>query len=580
MKVLHYTTLICCLLLVAHSLLGQVRFVADANAKTTVLNSYFEVTFILENANGSRFQPPPFKDFQVVSGPARYSQSTTINGQATQKSSYTYTLQPKQVGTFKIGKAAIVVQGKTLQTEPLFVKVVEGKAAKGEKAADVEYFVRAEPSTEQAYVGQQVILDFKLYTVANIDSYNVLSEPEYAGFYAQDIKRYNSSIRQEVVEGVQYATKVLKRVALFPQQAGQLFIEPVELQLGIAVNDPRQQRSFFSVGRVRRVPVRTDSVTIDVAALPDNAPPYFTGAVGQYEVGMSINQNNISTDDVIALRMVVRGNGDTKRISPPIFDLPVDSFEIYEPRVAEENTIERQGELNGQKVFEYLVLPKYAGTFRLQSNFSYFDTDSLKYITLSSTPYPVRVRPGTRKKGTAPIAEQAELIEDIRFIKADAQLQQEKSYFFKSPLFWGLLFTPFLLLGGAVVHRQARDKEEGVDAITRKRLRAQRLAQKRLKTAETHLKQSDSKAFYDEISRALFGYICDKLNIPLAQLSKSNVKGKLQELQVDNSSIAEVMTIIKTCETALFAGMDNSNAMQEIYKKTLDTVTNIEAAFK
>ncbi|MFK7932641.1 MAG: BatD family protein [Saprospiraceae bacterium] len=576
MKIFKYFTFLA-LLFCTTIVVAQVRFVADANAKTTVLNSYFDVTFTLENANGNSFSPPPFKNFQVVAGPSRSSQTTIVNGKATQKLSYSYTLQPKKVGTFSIGAASIVAKGKKLTTKNLSVKVVEGKKTADGAPVEDEYFVRTELSVTDAYIGQQVIVDFKLYTAVNIDSYNVLSEPEYAGFYAQDIKRYNSTVQKEVIDGVQYTTKILKRVALFPQQAGQLIIEPVRIQLGLLVGDPRQRRSFFSSSRVRRVPVNTEEVRINVRSLPSDAPPYFTGAVGQYDVGMSVDQNNISTDDVVTVRLVVNGNGDTKRISPPPFNLPVDSFEIYEPRTLEENTAEKQSELNGQKIFEYLILPKYPGNFKLQPSFTYFDTDSLRYITLNSNPYPINVKQGTRKKNTAPIIDNSERTADIRFIKLETTLEREATSFFGSKPFWILTFLPFLVLGGAAVYRQMQEKENSVDAVTRKRLQAQKLAQKRLKTAEVHLKSNDSRAFYDEISRALFGYVCDKLDIPLAELSKNNVRSKLEGLDVNPNYIEDVMKIIKTCETALFAGMDNSAAMQETYGKTLGTVTNIEA---
>lgn len=558
----------------------QIQFVADANAKTTVLNSYFDVTFTLENANGNNFTPPSFKNFAVISGPSRSAQTTIINGKASQKLSYSYTLQPKKIGTFNIGSAQITAQGKKYTTKPLSIKVVEGKKNAQGVAAESEYFVKAEATTTDAKIGQQVIVDFKLYTTVNIDSYNVLSEPEYAGFYAQDIKRYNSTVQKEVIDGVQYTTKILKRIALFPQQAGALVVEPVQMQLGILIGDPRQRRSFFSTGRVRRVPVSTEEITINVNPLPTNPPASFTGAVGQYDVGMTVNRNNISTDDVLTVRLVVNGNGDTKRVSAPPFNLAVDSFEVYEPRTMEENVIERQGELNGQKIFEYLVLPKYAGTFQLQPAFTYYDTDSLKYITLNSDPYPISVKQGTKKKNTAPIASSSEINEDIRFIKMETSLQKETTSFLGSTPFWIFSFLPFLFLGGAVVYRQIQEKENNVDATTRKRLRAQKLAKKRLKTAEVHLKSSDSRAFYNEISLGLFGYVCDKLNIPLAELSKNNVRSKLETLNVNSTYIEDFMKIVHTCETALFAGMDNSAAMQSTYNKTLETVTNIEAEIK
>lgn len=553
----------------------QAIFRADANAKSMVLNSYVEVTFTLENADGNNFKAPSFKDFKVVSGPSRSSRTSIVNGKVSKEISYGYSLQPQKEGTLTVASASITVGGKLMKTRPLQIKVVKGKERSAGQSSEEEYYVQAEANVTEAKVGQQVIIDYKLYTVINIDSYNVLEEPEYSGFYAQDIKRYNSRVEKEVIDGVQYSTKVLKKVALFPQQAGKLTIEPLELQLGILEGDPRQRRSFFSSGRVRRVPVSTEAITIDVTPLPENAPRYFTGAVGKYTVGMSVSANSLSTDDVLTVRLVVNGDGDTKRIQAPPFNLAVDSFEVYEPKAVEESIIEKQGQLDGQKIFEYLILPKYAGTFPIQPAFTYFDTDSLNYVTLRSNPYPINVKQGSQKERTI-VNNQPEVEEDIRYIKMETTLKTYDNTFFGSGLFWGLTFFPFLLLGGAFVFRQVQEKQANIDPVSLKRKQAQKLARQRLKTAEVHLKSNNSGKFYDEISRGMFGYICAKLNIPLAELSKNNVRGKLQDLNVNSSHIEDFMKIISTCEMALFAGMDNSAAMQETYDKAFLVVTNIE----
>lgn len=550
------------------------RFEAYADAKQVLLKSYFDVTFTVYNADGKNFRPPPFSQFTVISGPSRSVSTTIINGQMSKEIGITYTLQPKRTGSFTIGKAQITVGKKVLSTKALTIKVVEGSQSNGNQE---EVYIKAIPSTTDVWVGQQVILDYKLFTAVQIETHNVISESDYQGFYAQDIRRYDSRVVREVIDGAQYATKVFKRLALFPQQTGTLEIAPLNVQLGAVVDGNNQRRSFFFSRQIRRIPASTAPVTINVKTLPPNAPSSFTGAVGSFEVKTAINRNTITTDDALSVLINIRGNGDIKRIQAPEL-IASEEFEVYDPKVIKENSFENIGELYGEKQIEYLLVPKKAGQYQLTPEFSYFDPDSAKYVIFNANTFDITVNQGTQQNAVkAPLVE-PEIVKDIDYLKSKPALKRADKYFFGTTLFWIFSLLPFVFLGGAFTYKQLKAKNDSIDpAIIRKR-RARKAAQKRLETAQTHLSDQKSRAFYDEISKAMLGYVCDKLQIPRSELTKDNVRERLQALEVAESEIERFMKTIKTCEMALFAGMDNTAAMQETYDETLDLLATVEAS--
>jgi len=553
---------------------AQVSFEASTDAKQVVENGYFQITFTLNNAQGRNFKAPSFKNFTVLNGPSRSMSTTIINGKASQKVSYAYSLQPKKIGRFTIGSATTVVNGKTMKSNSVKVDVIKASKASKNASQEEQLFVKAEIDTNLVYVGQQLVVNYKLYTSVNIENYDIALEPEYQGFFARDIRRFDSRQVREVVDGVQYTTKVLKRIALFPQQTGLQTIKPMKVRLGVIVGNKRPN-SFFFNNQIKPVNVQTNPLEINVKSLPQPIPAAFSGAVGKYAMNSYIDKTNITTDDAVGVKLVIQGNGDIKRLQPPPLDFP-SIFEIYEPKVLDEISQEANGILKGQKTMEYLALPKQAGNYQIKPAFTYFDTDSAKFITLVPNLFRINVRPGKGRPASQPIATPDIANKDIRYIKTATSFSTKGTPFPKTNFFYGLLILPFLLLGGAFAYKQMLAKNGNIDVVLLKRKRAQKIAEKRLATAEGLMKANKSRAFYDEISRALLGYVCDKLNIPLSELTKDNVRQKLQSLKVQEQHISDYMSIIKITEMALFAGMDNSASMQDTYHKSVKVISEIE----
>ena len=552
----------------------KVSFEASTDAKQIVENEYVQVTFTLNNAQGNSFKAPDFKNFEVVSGPNRSNSMTIINGRRSQKMAYSYTLLPKKIGSFKIGAATIAVKGKKLQTTPISIKVLKAKSVAKGAAAKQEVFVKVEADTTEVYLGQQVIINYKLYTTADIENYDIVKEADYPGFYSQDVRRFNARVIREVIDGVQYTTKVLKRIALFPQQTGLLTIEPMSLRLGVIVGKARTN-SFFYNNKIKPVNVKTNALSVNVRNLPQPQPDNFSGAVGTYKIAFNLNRNKITTDDAVSITLAIRGDGDIKRLQPPNLNLPTD-FEIYDPKVIEEQSQEQGGLLSGYKKIEYLMLPKKPGNYTFSPSFTYFDTDSLKYVTLQPNVFNLSISQGSGTVASNAVSPVATQQKDIRFIKTTTSFSTKGTPFPKTGLFYGLSLLPFLLLGGAFTYKRIQEKKGTIDISILKSKKAQKVAKQRLQVAEQHLTAKKSRAFYDEISKALLGYTSDKLKIPKSEMSKDNVREKLQSLKVSPSHVTDVMAIIKTTEMALFAGIDNKAAMQETYEKSVSVLSQIE----
>lgn len=573
-NILRKISLLFSLLMSAILAVGQndVSFEASTDARQVVLDGYFEVTFTLKSANGTQFAPPSFKDFSVLAGPNTSSSMQIINGQVTREMSYGFTLQPQKLGNFTIGSASIKANGKTLRSNPITIEVVKG-AAKSKSGAGEQFFIRVIPNKKTAYVGEQVMLDFKLYTRVAIEGYEVPEDPNYDGFYAVELRKFSSNTVQEVLNGQQYVTKVLRRIALFPQQTGKLKVEPFKVQLAV-VEDEGGRSGFFFQRNVKPAYFTTDAIEIDVKPLPKIELEGFCGAVGSYELQAGIDRRSATTDDAITLTLVLTGNGDIKRVQPPALVLS-DSFEVYEPKTVGERTEEIRGEVVSEKTFEYLILPKYPGVYSIKPSFSYFNSETDQYAGFPVGPFTLSVKMGTGKPN-ALSSKGKEGLHDILTIRSSTKLDKPGSTFITSWLFYLLTLVPVLGFAVLLIHQKKKRKLSNIDPTILKVKSAGHEAQKRLATAHDRLKLGNSRAFYDEISKAYIGYVCDKTGLPLSQLTIDNVRDKLGTLEISPSLVDNFVKIIQTCETALYAGMDNATSMNSTYENAIVIITSIE----
>lgn len=559
---------------------GEVKFEAKADAKQVLLGNYFQINFTLFNAEGDRFQAPKFDGFKILSGPNQNSNMTIIQGQVSRSVGYSYYLQPEKVGKFIIPSATITVKGKTLKSNPVTIEVLAPKGSNAKTQEDLnaqieeKVFIKAVVNKKQPYIGEQIILDFKLYTTIGIDNYNMVSEPSFEGFFAKEIAEYDTEVIREVHEGEQYSTKIIRRIALFPQKAGQLEIEPMILNIGLSTGQRSPFGSFFSSPMVTRQ-ISSEAVMLNVKSVPQNQPESFSGAVGKYRIQTVMNNQFANTEESLMLNLKIVGDGDVKRVLAPRLTLPSDTFEIYDPQVNESIT-ESGGQIFGTKIIDYMIVPKVAGKYEFTPEFTYFDTDTEEFVTLTDETFALAIAKNNRPESAVIENNIVSFATPIKGIKTATAAVKPHRSFYGTPLFWILFLLPVAGLGGIYYYKQLLIKKGNIDPILLKRKKANAMAQKRLATANQYLQANHSRQFYDEISRALWGYISDKLNMPISQLTKENVNTKLLSIGISQDGVDKFLKSINTCEMALFAGMDNSEAMKQTYEDAVKVITTIE----
>jgi hypothetical protein len=559
--------LMCLLAFVPFFSWGQTQFYAKTDAREVLVNSYVQVEFVLENASGSNFTPPDFSPLKVVSGPSTSSQISIVNGKRTQKKSWGYTLLASDEGIVNIGSASIRSGRKTLNSEPLEIKIIKRDQVGGKEQTE-DVFIRAELSDSIVYPGQQVLLNIVLYTNKRISGYNYLSIPTFDGFFTQEINSRQDPVRQ-IIGGREYQSQILRTYALFPQQMGDLYVESIQMRVGLVQrNDPFS--SFFN--QTRQIPLSTGDQWVKVLPLPENAPEAYSGAIGKYRFDAKLNQNRATTDDALSLKLTIEGNGLAKFIEAPDIGLK-EIFEVYDPKVLEETSYVTNEDVVSKKVFEYLLVPRKEGKYDFNVSFSYFDTDSVVYKTLRSQQFYVDILPGENTlSGLTP----QEILEkyQLKPMMMQTKMNQSGDYFFGSILFYLVLGVLILVFPIMYFWKQYQIKLGNIDPAEIKRKKAAKEASKRLSLAKKLMDENDHKAFYKAIADSLEKYITDKYAIQTSELSKENIRKKLIDLAVEKNLVDDYFYILKKCELALFAGV-SSEANRELYQKSEELMQRI-----
>ena len=603
---------------------GQVKFSITAPGSVPV-NQAFQLNLTVENGNGSNPRLPAMTDFQLVGGPSTSTNMQWINGNVTQSVTYSYVLKPKAEGTFKIGKASITVNGVNMESNELTVAVgkaqqqqqqqrsydpfdpfgqqqqqqqPEPQVSEGDLVKQLKdgVFLKLEINKGSVYEGEMLTATYKLYISPSLGlSISKMDKiPAFEGFLSQEVemdpKRQPAMV---IYNGKQYKEVDLFKYNLYPQRSGNVKIPNAEVSVVAQVQVRARSRNifddFFNGGRVQQVPLdlKTESGVVTVKALPENGKPAdFSGAVGRFNFETSISTKEGKTDDPITYTVKVSGTGNLKLIEAPTVKMPP-AFEVYDPK-AKENVTNGVAGLTGTKQYDYLMIPRQPGEYKVDSHvFSYFDPAAGKYVTITSPEYALKITGAPSKNmntgAQASVSKQdiSLLGQDIRYIKTTAPaFTKNDGPFFGSAGFIGMYSTPaflfFLLIG-----LRRRNDTMAADIVGTKRRRAIKLAKKRLSVAEKHLKTNDKKAFYDEVSRATWGYLGDKLNIDMAELSKDNVEEKLQVRSVNPDTIGKLKALINTCEMALYAPVsDEHSEMKKNYDAAMNLIADLEDEVK
>ena len=580
-----------------------VSFTAKA-PEVVVSGDQFRLSFTISSKKVRDFRAPNIKDFEVLMGPTRSTQYQNINGVETNSITFTYILMAGKEGTYKIPGATIVADGNNYTSNSVEIKVLPPDQSSGSasgsssqssrnqansgKITDKELFMMATASKTKVYEQEAILLTYKVYTQVNLTELRG-DIPDLKGFHTQEVELPNQkTFTLEHYNGRNYNTTIWRQLVLFPQQTGKIEIPSVTFEgtvsQRIASADPFD--AFFNGGNVINIQKNlvTPKLVIDVKELPAGKPSNFSGGVGEFTISSSINTQELKTNDAVTIKLVISGTGNMKLINTPEVAFPQD-FEIYDPKVDNKFNLTRNG-LSGNKVIEYLAIPRHAGTYTIPPiEFSYFDLKSQSYKTLKTDAYTLNVAKGegNSEQVVANFISKEDLKvlgQDIRYIKTgDTNLSRKDNYFFGSMSYWMWYIIPLaLFIACMVIYRKQALENANVAKVRTKK--ANKVATKRMKNAGKLLAEKKTEAFYDEVLKAMWGYISDKLSMPVSQLSKDNIEGKLQQHQVADELVKEFIDILNDCEFARYAPGSQDEKMDKIYSSAIEVISKMENSIK
>lgn len=587
----------------------KVSFTASAPDAVAV-GDQFRLSYTVTTQEVRNFQVSSIKGFDVLMGPSRSTQRNVqvINGKTTSTSSitFTYILMAKAEGEYTIPGASITADGNQMISNAVTIKVIPAdKAAasqgggngnvstsgrQGKTIAKDDLFITATVNKTKVYEQEAFLLTYKIYTAVDLRMFENVKLPDFKGFHSQEVELPNNRRwGLEHYKGRNYQTTVYRQFVLFPQQSGKLTIEPARFDASIAqmieVDDPFE--AFFNGGNnyveIKKTLI-TPRLTIDVQPLPSGKPANFSGGVGEFDISSSINTTDLKTNDAVTLRVVISGTGNLKLLSDPEVKFPED-FETYDPKVDNKSRLTQEG-LSGSKVIEYLAIPRTAGTYKIPSvKFSYFDIKSRSYKTLSTKEYTLNVAKGegNAQQVISNFTNKEDLKvlnEDIRYIKqGNVKLIHRGDFFFGSTSYWMFYVIPALIfMVFFIIYRKQVAANANIARMRTKK--ANKVAVKRMKLAGKLLGENKKDAFYDEVLKALWGYISDKLNIPLSRLSKDNIEEELQNYGVNEELIQDFINALNDCEFARFAPGSDNQAMDKVYRASLEVISKMENSIK
>lgn len=588
----------------------DISFTANAPQAVEV-GEQFRLQFTL-NAKGSNFTEPNITDFQVLSGPNTSSSSSIqwVNGSMSQSTTYTYTfiLMADHEGKFTIPAATVKSGGKTYQSNPITIEVVAGsrpaasnggqqqtgnqggtKTTTNPDLSSDDLFVAITVDKKKLIQGQYLVATIKLYTKKDVAGFEDVKFPPFTGFWSSDLEAPQQvSLQRENVNGQIYTTGLLKKVLLMPQRSGELTIDPMEITIltrtRVRSNNPFDD--FFG-GSYRTVQNKLASkpVKINVDALPAGKPADFSGGVGNFTLNASVDKNTVKANEAVTLKVKVSGSGNLKFINNIKIDFPPD-IDVYDPKTTQNIKTDASG-MSGSVTFDYLFIPRYAGNYRIAPiTFSYFDTKTKTYKTLTTQEFNINVEKGEGDAEANSGVVQALTKEDVKFIGKDIryikpvnQLDRRQEMVFGTPLFYGCYAVPLLLFVAIILFRLAQIKQNANQAAVKNR-KAGKVSRKRLRQASKYMKQGQEAQFYDELLKGIWGYLSDKLSIPVANLSKDNVTDILATHNVDSQLVDELMDLLNSCEFARYAPAAVSGGMEEIFRKADNTLSKLDQKVK
>ncbi|WP_426672164.1 BatD family protein [Mucilaginibacter sp. McL0603] len=578
---------------------ADTKFTATVSKSQVGVGEQFEIDFTL-NTTGTRFTPPDVSAFQVLSGPNESISATVVNGSSVVSTTYSFILAATKEGTFNITAAAIVVNGHTLTSNPLKIKVqgqappqtkTQAQPAPADDNSQVNtkdlaksLFMRADVSKTKVYTGEQIKVRYKLYTRVDLVANQLDKAPDLNGFWNQDVvnKNPNAMWTAETYNGVKYSVAVIKETVLFAEHSGDLTIDPLAMTFIVRLKTPPRKFMDNPYGNFQDIKyqVKSTPVTVHAAPLPEAGKPVgFSGAVGSFSVYTDIDKKELKANETINYTFEVKGSGNLNLINAPKITPPVD-FEKYDPKTTDRITVDSNG-IAGSRQFSYLLIPRHQGNYKLDlAKFTYFDPSAKRYITLPTSEFNIKVNKGDMQVNV-PVFNSADqqdikmLGNDIRYIKtSSAGLYQHGGEFYGSVMYYILLLLGPLSFAAAFFYRRW-EADYNSDLVLVKSRKAGKVAAKRLADADKQLAAGNKVAFFEAIARGLYGYLSDKLNIPVADLNKETIEERLRVRSVSEPVIKQLNDTMDSCEMARFAPV-SVISQQQVFENAKNIINEIE----
>ena len=589
----------------------SVEFKASAPAQV-IIGRPFQLSYSV-NQRAKDLRAPEFTDFDYVAGPYTSQSSSTsfVNGKRTSsfQMTYTYTLLASKEGSFTIPPATIKVDGEQYTSNGVRITVLPadepaqtnanrqshtaGTTASQQNESQTisseNIFMRTLVSKTKVHEQEAILLTYKLY-FAGVDVAQLTNNtrlPEFKGFLKQELEMSEIQTELEHYNGRNYQTAVLYRTLLFPQRSGDIVIDPAQFEALLRVQNRAQVRSifddFFNSYTTVTKALQSPGITINVSALPAGKPLGFCGGVGQFNISSSISSTELQANEAVTLTVTIQGAGNMKLLKTPAVDWP-EGFEVYDPKVTNNFSVTTSG-VSGTKTIEYLAIPRAGGVYTIPAiQFAYYDTQADAYRSLATPEYTLNIARSTNEESGAAVVNtyvQKENIQqfgsDIRYIYTGElkAASNRNSISFGTLLFWLFYAIPLSIAALMFIVFRKRIKENA--DVTRMRYKkANKVAQRRLKVAEQLLQQNKKEAFFEEIERAAWTYLSDRLSIPTAQLNKENIAQILTEKAVPDVTIKQMLHVLSTAEFARYAPTSDS-AMHELYEDTIKIINQLES---
>lgn len=539
------------------------------------------------NAKAKDFKSPNFQGLRILSGPNSSSSSSYsfVNGESKSEitTTYSYYVSASKEGNYTISSASVNANKKTISSNPLTIKVVKGKKQENNNI-EKNLFITVNTTKKNIIVGEQIIVSYKLHTRLELENTELSQLPNLNGFWKKDLES-SSRFKREVIDGIPYNTAIIKKTVLTAQKSGKLEIDPIKVTCSIRITNQRNRRdpfaNFFNTYNVKEEIISSKKITINVKDLPSPKPSNFSGGVGNFEISSKTDKNELNANDALTYTIKLTGTGNIELIKPFIIDFPKD-FEVYDPKITEK--IFQGGNKRSIKTFEYLLIPRYKGDYKIPLyNFSFFDTKQKKYVTKKTQVHNINVLKSNNDEGNITSFSQQKIESinnDINYIKNSTIFSEKTNQTISLNVLYFLFFLPLILMVLLSIILSVRNKNP-LNLIDKKHKLAKKIASKRLKKAKEFLNTKNYDGFYEEIEKSLWGYFSDKFKVDIINLSKDSINDYFTKHQISKDVKNQFIDLINRCELERYSPVSNkSEQVNSLLSEAEKIIINVEAELK